>query len=65
MQQILLIVMGMRQGVLFRQPVVFLHQRSQALGDGVEQGGLIGKLAMQSIKVLLSGLVITLAKTLI
>ncbi len=52
MQQILLIMVGMRQGVLFRQPVVFLHQRSQAHGDGVEQGGLIGKLAMQSIKVL-------------
>ncbi|STW06555.1 Uncharacterised protein [Klebsiella grimontii] len=52
MQQVLLIVMGMRQGVLFRQPVIFFHQRGQAQSYGVEQGRLVGKLAMQGIKVL-------------
>lgn len=52
MQQILLIVVGMRQGVLLRQPVILFHQRGQAQGHGVEQGLFIGKFAMQGIKVL-------------
>ena len=37
MQQILLVMVWVRQGVLFRQPVVVTYQRRQPLGHGVKQ----------------------------
>ena len=37
MQQILLVMVRVRQGVLFRQPVVVTHQRRQPLRHGVKQ----------------------------
>ncbi len=42
MQQILLVMVRMRQGVLFRQPVVVTHQRRQPLRHGVKQRGGLG-----------------------
>lgn len=52
MQQILLIMVGMRQGVLVRQPVILLHQRRQPQGHRVQQRLRLADLAMQDVNVL-------------
>ena len=49
MQQILLVMVRMRQGVLFRQPVVVTHQRRQPLRHGVKQRGGLVVFAVQAV----------------
>ncbi|VFT74482.1 Uncharacterised protein [Klebsiella aerogenes] len=49
MQQILLVMVRMRQGVLFRQPVVVTHQRRQSLRHGVKQRGGLVVLTVQAV----------------
>ncbi|GKL24574.1 hypothetical protein NUBL13798_22800 [Klebsiella pneumoniae] len=49
MQQILLVMVRMRQGVLFRQPVVVTHQRRQPLRYGVKQRGGLVVFAVQAV----------------
>ena len=52
MQQILLVMVRMRQGVLFRQPVVVTHQRRQPLRHGVKQRGGLVVFAVQAVYLL-------------
>ena len=52
MQQVLLVVVGMRQSVLVRQPVILPDQPRQALRNRLQQLRFVAELPMKGINLL-------------